>query len=84
MSTCKIKNSDITVLFLIQFLSPPLLALLATIKVFGVLPAHCHLLLDAGTVFESVPLLIDIVNCHGTQRWAVLDNTHCKESGAFC
>ena len=81
MYTCKINNSDITVLFLIQFLSRPLLGLLTTIKVFGVLPAHCHLILDAGTVLESV--LIDIVYCHGTQRWAVLDTTHCKESGAF-
>ena len=36
-------------------------------------------------VLESVPLLIcaGFVYCHCTGRWAVFDNTHSKDSGAF-
>ena len=44
---------------------------------FGVLSAHWPLILHAGTVLESLPLLI----CAG--RWAVFHNTHGKESYAF-
>ena len=49
-----------------------LLGLLAKIKVFGVLPAHWPLILDAGTVLESIPLLIcaGFANCHCT--WSLL------------
>ena len=36
----------------------PLLGLLVKIKVFGVLPAHWALVLDAGTVLVFVPLMI--------------------------
>ena len=59
--------------------------LLAKIKVLGVLPAHLPLVLDAGTVLVSVPPLscAGFVCCHCTGRWAVLDNTHGKDSGAF-
>ena len=55
-------------------------------KVFGVLQAHLPLVLDGGTVLLSVPLLIctGFVYCHWTGRWAVLDNTHSKDSGVFC
>ena len=62
-----------------------LLGLLAKIKVSGVLPAHLPLILDAGTVLVSVPPLscAGFVCCHCTRRWAVLDNTHGKDSGAF-
>ena len=62
-----------------------LLGLLAEIKEYGVLPAHIPLILDAGTVLVSDPLLIwaGIVYCHCTVRWAVLDNTHGKDNGAF-
>ena len=35
-----------------------LLGLLTKIKVVGMMPAHRPLTLDAGTVLESVPLLI--------------------------
>ena len=61
------------------------LGLLAKIKVLGVLPAHLSSVLDAGTVWESVPLssFAGFVCCHCTGRWAVLDNTHGKERGAF-
>ena len=43
------------------------------------------LVLEAGTDLVSVPLLIcaGFVYCHCTGRWAVLDNTHCNDSGAF-
>ena len=53
-----------------------LLGLLAKIKVLGVLPAHS---------LVSVPPLscAGFVCCHCTGRWAVLDNTHGKDSGAF-
>ena len=62
-----------------------LLGLLAKIKVSGVLPAHLPLVLAAGTVLVSVPPLscAGFVCCHCTRRWAVLDNTHGKDSGAF-
>ena len=52
---------------------------------FGVLPAHLPLVLDAGTVFVFVPPLTgaDFVYCHCPGSWAVLDNTHGKGSGAF-
>ena len=62
-----------------------LLGLLAKIEVLGVLPAHLPLVLDAGTVLVSVPPLscAGFVCCHCTGRWAVLDNTHGKDSGAF-
>ena len=58
---------------------------LAKIKVFGVLSEHCPLILDAGTVLVSVPPLSckGFVCCQCTGRWAVLDNTHGKDSGAF-
>ena len=60
-------------------------SLLAKIKVFGVLLAYWHLVLDAGTVLVSVPPFIcaGFVYCHCTGRWTVLDNTHSKESNAF-
>ena len=60
-------------------------AISSKIKVFGVLPAHLPLVFDAGTVFVFVPRLIcaDFVYCHCTGRWAVLDNTHGKDSGSF-
>ena len=63
-----------------------LLALLAKIKVFGVLPAHWPLVLNVGNVLVSVPMPISagFVYCHCKKRWAVLDNTHGKYSGAFC
>ena len=43
-----------------------LLALLATIKVLGVLPAHWPLILDAGTILASIQLLMcaGFVYCH--------------------
>ena len=43
------------------------------------------LVLDAGTVLESIPPLscAGFVYCHCTGRWAVLDNTHSKDSCAF-
>ena len=49
-----------------------LLGLLAKIKVFGVLPAHWPLILDEGTVLESIPLLIcaGFANCHCT--WSLV------------
>ena len=49
----------------------------AKIKVFGAWLAHCPLILDAGTVFESVPMLIceGFLCCHRKVRWEVLDNT---------
>ena len=62
-----------------------LLGLLAKFKMLGVLPAHLPLVLDAGTVLVSVPPVscAGFVCCHCTGRWAVLDNTHGKDSGAF-
>ena len=44
------------------------LGLFAKIKVFGVLPAHWPLILDEGTVLESVPPLIcaGFAYCHCT------------------
>ena len=62
------------------------LGLLAEIKVFGALPAHLTLVLDAGTALVSIPPLkcAGFVNCHCTGRWVVLDNTHGKDSGVFC
>ena len=61
-------------------------SLLAKIKVFGVLSEHLPLILDAGTVLVSVPPLscAGFVCCQCTGRWAVLDNTRSKGSGAFC
>ena len=61
-------------------------SLLAKIKVFGVLSEHLPLILDAGTVLVSVPPLscTGFVCCQCTGRWAVLDNTRSKSSGAFC
>ena len=55
------------------------------IKVFGMLPAHNILVSDAGTVFLSISLLIyaSFAYCHCSGRWAVLDNTHSKDSSAF-
>ena len=49
------------------------------------LNGHLPLVLDAGTVLESVPPLscAGFVCCHCTGRLAVLDNTHGKDSGAF-
>ena len=61
-------------------------AYLAEIKVFGVLPAYCPMILDAGAVLESLPLLIctDFVYCHCTERRVVFNNnTHGKDSGAL-
>ena len=54
-------------------------------KVFGVLPAHLPLVLDAGTVLVSVPpfMCTGFVYCRCTGRWAVLDNTYGKDSGVF-
>ena len=61
-----------------------LLGLLAKIKVLGVLPAHLPLVLDAGILVSVPPLsCAGFVCCHCTGRWAVLDNTHGKDSGAF-
>ena len=68
------------------FNSESLLGLLAEIKVFAVLPAYFPMILDAGAVLESLPLLIctDFVYCHCTERWVVFNNnTHGKDSGAF-
>ena len=44
------------------------------------------LVFDAGTVLGSVATLscAGFMCCHCTGRWAVLDNTHVKDSGAFC
>lgn len=44
--------------------------LIATIKAFGVLPAHLALILDRGTVLVSVPLMIcaSLMNCPCTGR----------------
>ena len=55
-------------------------AISSKIKVFGVLPAHLPLVLDAGTVFVFVQpfLCAYFVHCHCTGRWAVLDDTHGK------
>ena len=41
--------------------------------------------LDAGTVLESVPLLIcaGFVYCHCTRRWEMFHNTHGKDSGVY-
>ena len=60
-------------------------AKIKVLEVFEVLPAHLPLVLDAGTVLVSVPPLIcaGFVYCDCTGRWAVLDNTHSKDSGAF-
>ena len=60
------------------------LGLVAKIKVLGVLLAHLPLVLDAG-ILVSVPLLscAGFVCCHCTGRWAVLDYTHGKDSGAL-
>ena len=62
------------------------LGLLAKIKVIGVLPVHCPLVLDACAVLVSVPPLVcaGFVYCHGTRKWAVLDYTHSRDSAAFC
>ena len=61
-----------------------LLGLLAKIEVLGVLPAHLPLVLDAGILVSVPPASCgDFVCCHCTWRWAVLDNTHGKDSGAF-
>ena len=62
-----------------------LLGLLAKIKVLGVMPGHLPLVLDVGTVLVSAPPLscVGFVCCHCTGRWAVLDITHGKDSGAF-
>ena len=51
----------------------------------GVLPVHLPLVLDLGTVLVSLPRLIcaGFVYCHFTRRWAVIDNTHGKDRGAF-
>ena len=53
---------------------------------FGVLPAHWPLVLDAGTVLVSVPSLIcaGFMYCHRIVRRTVLDNTPSKDSGTFC
>ena len=64
------------------------LGLLVTMEVFfgcNAMQAHIPLVLDAGTVSVSVPPLIcaGLVYCHCTGRWAVLDNTHGKDSGAI-
>ena len=61
-----------------------LLGLMAKIKVLGVLPAHLPLVLDAGILVSVPPLSCAcFVCCHCTGRWAVSDNTHGKDSGAF-
>ena len=59
--------------------------LTARINVLGVFKAHLPFILDAGTVLLSVPSLISagFVYCHCTGRWAVLDNAHCKDIGAY-
>ena len=60
------------------------LSLLAKIKVLGVLPAHLPLVLHAGILISVPPLCCaGFVCCHCTGRWAVLDDTHGKDSGAF-
>ena len=57
---------------------------LAKIKVLGVLPVHLPLVLDAGILVSVLQLsFAGFVCCHCTGRWAVLDNTHGKNSGAF-
>ena len=61
-----------------------LFGLLAKIKVLSVLPAHLPLVLDAGVLVSVPPLsCAGFVRCHCTRRWAVLDNAHDKDSGAF-
>ena len=61
------------------------IGLLAKIKVLGVLPAHLPLVMGVGIVLVSVLPLVcaGFVYCHCTDRWAVLHNTHGKDSGAF-
>ena len=63
---------------------PLTIGLLAKIKLLGVLTFDLGRT-AAGTVFVSVLLLIcaGFVYCHCTGRWAVLDNTHSKDRGAF-
>ena len=55
------------------------------IKVFDVLPAQLPLILDAGTVVESVPQLIcaGFVYCHCARGGGVFDNTYGKDSSEF-
>ena len=54
------------------------------IEVLGVLPAHLPLIMDAGILVSVPPLsCAGFVCCHCTERWAVTDNTHGKDSGAF-
>ena len=61
-----------------------LLSLLAKIKVLGVLPSHLPLVFDAGILVTVPPFsCAGFVCCHCTRRWAVLENTHGKDSGAF-
>ena len=63
-----------------------LFRLLANIKVLGGLPAYWPLILDAGTVFVSVPLLIFAGLCTVIVHrggGGVLDNAHGKDSGVF-
>ena len=57
---------------------------LVKIKGFGVLPAHLPLVSDADILVSVPPLsCAGFVCCHCTRRWAVLGNTHGKDSGAF-
>ena len=50
----------------------------------GVLPAHLPLVLDVGILVSVPPLsCAGFVCCHCTGRWAVLDDTLGKDSGAF-
>ena len=66
-----------------------LISSLQHIEVMGVLPAHLPLVLDAG-IFPGILVSIPPLRCAGfgccycTGRWGVLDNTHGKDSGAFC
>ena len=67
-----------------EFVSTLLLSLLAKIKVWGVLPAHLPLVLDAGILVSVLPLSwAGFVCFHCTGRWAELDNKHDKDSGAY-
>ena len=54
-------------------------------ELYDWLRSHWPLILDAGTGLVSVLLLscAGYVYCHCTGRWAVLDNTHGNDSGAF-